>query len=993
MKSSDVSLLLVGENPHEIGQVQDWLVQSRDFPIGITCAGSISAARSRIAEAAFDAVIIMLDGAAAENLAALLRMPELPRSVPVLAISRRSDRTFAIRTLCGIEAPDSPNDAEPIGALTRMLQSPRQQDHCARTLVHEGIADSLFENTLDAILLANDQQEYIEANPAACRLLEYSREELLDRRIWDIVPPTDNAAIDKLWHAFVQAGTQEGEMPLRTKSGRTIIAEYRAVANIQPGVHLSVLRDVTQARREAEARQTETARTQALLQAVPDVVLRYRSDGTIIDFHGPEEDLVLPAKDMVGANMFRYLPERIARRLRAATRRAIQQGTLQTLEFELDVAAGRRAYEGRVMRSGEDEVVSLTRNITERRGAARTRDLLATIVEQSDDAIFSKSPEGTILSWNAGAEAIYGYSAAEAIGQHVKMLVPPDRQGELEGVVKQLRRGEPVKHLETVQLRKDGTSIDVSLTIFPLRDEHGNIIADSTIARDITSQKRAARATAEGEEMRRAILNSLSSHVAVVDRQGKIVTVNDAWEQFASENSPQPAAVGPGANYLDVCRNVQKEHSKTAHRAFTGIRAVLDGLRDRFEMEYPCHSPDEQRWFLLQCSPLKHADGGAVITHTNITVRKQAELALAASENRYRSLVTATASVVWTANAEGDADHSLPLWKEYSGQSLPEHRGEGWSRAVHSDDRQQALKAWTEAVQTQTLYEAEYRAWHAPSGQYRHVVARAAPVRDTQGTVKEWVGAVIDVDDHKRAQAELQQHREQLAHLNRRSAISEMAAILAHELSQPLAVIMNYAGPLAAAVRESATDAQEVASILDAIGDQAHRAGEITKGLRRYAARQTNREKSVHAASLFEDIRRLTHGQLQADRTRLRFEVAADAPCVSGDRVQLQQVLINLIQNAVDAMEHTPSEQREIVLRAENDDGGLLISVSDRGTGLPRDNIEQIFESYYTTKPEGVGLGLTICRSIVVSHGGRIWAASNPDRGLTFHIRLPAQSP
>jgi len=180
------------------------------------------------------------------------------------------------------------------------------------------------------------------------------------------------------------------------------------------------------------------------------------------------------------------------------------------------------------------------------------RERLAAIVDSSDDAIISKILDGTIFAWNRGAEKLFGYSAAEMVGKPMLVLLPPERIDEESDILARIRSGESVDHFETVRVRKDGTSIDVSVTISPIRDSKGVIVGASKIARDITQRKRAEEALAESERFARSTLDALSAHIAILDQSGLILAINAAWREFGFSNSVK-SEVGVGVNYLAVC--------------------------------------------------------------------------------------------------------------------------------------------------------------------------------------------------------------------------------------------------------------------------------------------------------------------------------------------------------------------------------------------------------------------------------------------------------
>jgi PAS domain S-box-containing protein len=368
-----------------------------------------------------------------------------------------------------------------------------------------------------------------------------------------------------------------------------------------------------------------------------------------------------------------------------------------------------------------------------RRRAEEAKDKFAAIVESSDDAILSVTLEGTITSWNAGAERMNGYVASEIVGQHITTLALGDRKKESEEILGQIQRGESVDHLETVRVTKDGRPIDVSLSISPIRDAHGSIIGASTIARDITARKR--------------------------------------------------------------------------------------------------------------------------------------------------------------------------------------------------------------------------------------------------------------------AQAEALKHRAELTHLSRVTMLGELSGSLAHELNQPLTAILSNAQAAQRFLTHDNVDLEEVRDILGDIVDQDKRAGEVIHRLRLLLKKGEVEQQPLNVNNVVEEVLKLIRGDLANHGVTTLAKLAPDLPTVKGDRVQLQQVLLNLVMNACDAMDGNASSDRQIVVSTELADGaGICFSVSDSGPGMTGGDLEQVFEPFFTSKVHGLGLGLSVCRSIIAAHGGKLWAVNNPEKGATFRFTLPVRT-
>jgi C4-dicarboxylate-specific signal transduction histidine kinase len=228
-----------------------------------------------------------------------------------------------------------------------------------------------------------------------------------------------------------------------------------------------------------------------------------------------------------------------------------------------------------------------------------------------------------------------------------------------------------------------------------------------------------------------------------------------------------------------------------------------------------------------------------------------------------------------------------------------------------------------------------------------------------------------------------------LAHVLRRRTMGEMAAVFAHEVNQPLSAIMSYAKGCAHRLRTGGGPPEPLLAALDEIGTQAMRAAEIIKRLRRFVRKGELQRQRLQLNDLVDEVVRFVASEARERSVRLQVELAADLPTLEVDAVQIEQVILNLMRNALEAMYEAPGEQPLLTVRTRRANGAIEVSVSDRGAGLRPDVAADIFEPFVTSKPDGLGMGLSICRTIIDAHGGQVWTTANPDRGVTFHFSLP----
>jgi len=378
------------------------------------------------------------------------------------------------------------------------------------------------------------------------------------------------------------------------------------------------------------------------------------------------------------------------------------------------------------------------------------------------------------------------------------------------------------------------------------------------------ARKETEDALRASESMKTAILTSLSTGVAVLDRDGCIIAVNESWNRFTREDSASwDAGAGVGSNYLESCRAAALKGVSHAEEALVGITSVLDRSRLSFAFDYSYGTAPADRWFTLTVVRLERPEGGAVVSHTDVTERKRIEM-------------------------------------------------------------------------------------------------------------------------------DAQQSRQELAHFTRVSTMGELTASLAHELSQPLSGILTNAQAAQRFLAKSSPDLHEIRNILSDIVDDDKRAGEVIQRLRDLLRKSELARDPLELNELVRGVAKLLASDAVIRNVAFAFDLHPEPIVLNGDRVQLQQVILNLLLNAMEAMVDGADSDRTILLRTtRNDLDAVHVSVRDTGAGLGPDAEHKIFEPFYTTKPAGMGMGLSIARSIVQAHGGLIWATNNPVRGATFHLALP----
>lgn len=386
-------------------------------------------------------------------------------------------------------------------------------------------------------------------------------------------------------------------------------------------------------------------------------------------------------------------------------------------------------------------------------------------------------------------------------------------------------------------------------------------------------------------------------------------------------------------------------------------------------------------------APVAYLTTALVITRLIANNRRSFE-EIKALKDQLRLVIDTIPGLVWSAQPDGSAEFLNQRWLEYTGLSLKDGLDWGGRVAVHPEDLARFVDEWKAALADGKPLETEARLRRA-DGEYRWLLIRAVPLRDEPGKIVKWYGTSTDIEDRKRAEETLRRAQAELGHVTRVTTMGELAASIAHEINQPLSAIVNNGS---ACLRWLAGDSPDLAEAREAAGDiirDGKRAGEVITRIRALL-RKTEAEKSrLDINQTIRDVLVLTRNETASKGVTLRMELDGDLPAVLGDRVQLQQVVLNLVMNGVEAMATVTDRPKELQIRSRQHEAEqVLVAVKDSGVGIAGHNLESLFDAFYSTKSQGLGMGLAISRSIVEDHGGRLWAVPNDGPGATFQFTL-----
>ncbi len=512
-----------------------------------------------------------------------------------------------------------------------------------------------------------------------------------------------------------------------------------------------------------------------------------------------------------------------------------------------------------------EAVVINYRDITERKKYEEARVHFASIVESSDEAIISKSLDGTITSWNRGAEKLYGYTSEEMIGRSIEVLVPEDKKEELAEIFQDLEEGRKIELLETIRQRKDGSLIDVLLTVSPLHNDAGMLIGASSIAR-------------------------------------------------------------------------------------------------------------------------------------NITERKKAQLAIEESERRFRTMADTAPVMIWMSGEDGLYSFCNKAWLVFTGQSVGDDFGDGWRKRIHPDDLSRCMKVYLKAFKSREEFTLDYRLKRA-DGVYRWVLDTGVPRFSYNGYFGGFIGSCIDITERKMAEEILRRDKESLEQLvderskeliktqkelkqfSRLADIGTLAATVAHELRNPLGVIHLAAYNLKKEKAELNANKHLVN-----IEKKVWEGNQIIDNLLSYARIKIPNYENVRILNVLDECVASAQGRFAEKGIIIEKKYDDGMDFIEADPNQIREIFLNIINNACQAFA-APGGKVEVSARLEGEQ--VRVSVRDKGVGIAQEDLDKVFEPFFTRKSKGTGLGLTICNELVNLHQGKIEISSRLGEGTTVCVFLP----
>ncbi|GIW13304.1 MAG: hypothetical protein KatS3mg062_0743 [Tepidiforma sp.] len=890
--------------------------------------------------------------------------------------------------------------------VTFILEHTPIEQALARAREAEQRYHTIFDYAGHAIVVYDvDLGRFVEANDDACRLFAMQREQLLYESPASLSPdlqPGGQRSAD-LAAAYLEralAGESlEFEWVHRDSAGRPILCEVRLVR--MPPHDRRLVRGAILDIRQRRAAELELLRRErefrTLAENSPDLIVRFDA-GLRIIYANPAAlaSIGSELRQVAGRRPTELLPgNESLQRLEQAVASVFDGGAPLVREGASDFR-GPGTYSQTWLipernETGEVEtVLTITRDLTDIYRTALENRRLASIVEFSRDAMVTTDLSGAITSWNRGAELTFGYTADEVLGRTSAFLFEPDQQGLRDQIRARVLAGENIEDMERAWRRKDGTSVILSTSYFPLRDPAGAIVGIGSVARDVTERVRDRAALAESEARFRNLADSAPIMIWTARPDGLVDYMSRACFEFTGAG---PELLGNGwqqvIHHDDLPRVLEDFREALEHPAPSSIRYRLRHRSGTYRWVHEHSTPrfDEHGQFMGQV-------GVVLDVHDTVT----AEEALRQSEARLRQLLDAVSAAVWVSDGANALFVNAEM-ERLTGYPREQLQQPGFLASLiepadipvmleHFHRRQAGL----EQVSRFTIR------IRTASEQVRHLRVAASPFTfdGRQATLL----SALDTTDLVRADEERRRLDLQMQQTQKLESLGVLAGGIAHDFNNLLVAILGNAG---LALMELPPESPARQTVLD-IETAAQRAAELTRQMLAYSGKGKFVIERLNLSRVVEEMAHLLEVSV-SKRAVLKYRFAPDLPAIEGDATQLRQVIMNLITNASDAigdrsgvisistgLMHADAAYLKTAYMDDDLPEGdyVYLEVADTGVGMDEETAARIFDPFFTTKFTGRGLGLAAVLGIVRSHRGAIKLYTEPGRGTTFKILFPA---
>jgi|GEM_PF-1809672 len=892
-------------------------------------------------------------------------------------------------------------------AMIAAVRSDRQRQAAERSLRDSEehfrlIADLTAEVTFVAEVDASGQPQLISIGGNLSQVLGQSAEQLFGTQ-WQRLVHADDAPLIEAMIETARTGEatqqvirwhhpQSGIRSLQVSARRSSVSE-----NADDGSTFRIdgcIVDITAALKSEQTLREALDRYQAILHTVPDLLFLTTRDGVFLDFWSGDESALIAAPDQfIGKRHRDILPPAVCEQWDEAIRQVVATGEVQAFEYSLPVDGATLHFEARVVSGGDqrESILTVSRNITERLNAeaAETRHfaLLKEISRNTRELIFVKDTQRRFLFVNDATAGVIGREIEDILGRtNDELLSEATARMTAESDRQVLETGTSLICEQTIPTA-DGQRFFLTSKA-PWRNESGELLGLIGIAQDVTELRQTNRELERSRQFAERIAEASPHIMYVFD----IVEQRNLYSnrQIADDLGYSPDEIcDMGSDFF--ARTLHPDDLARVPEMLARWETAQDG--DILEQEYRMRTASgEWRWFLGRDTVFRRDSNGRVRqiigTAQDISDRYKAQQALQESEARLRAIIESEPECVKLVARDGTLLEINSAGLRFAGaDSLDDVIGRSAFDLIAPEYRQQFLD-FHEMVclgQAGTL-EMEIIGL---KGQRRRMETHAVPLKYGPDGEVGHLAVTLDVTDVRKAEELIAQQHAQLLHVSRLSSLGQMAGTISHEITQPLSAISNYAATCRLLLQRERPDLATFARHVESIAKQAHRAGETLDRIRSFISGNDSRKERCHIEDVISGAIALMKAELRNRQTHVAIHAPVGLPAVTADCVQIQQVITNLVTNSCDAMQDLDSQSRQIDIDCRPSGEFVTVTIQDSGPGLDDVSQDKLFEPFCTSKSDGMGLGLAICRDIVTAHGGMISAANSPAGGAVFQFTLP----
>lgn len=852
----------------------------------------------------------------------------------------------------------------------------------------------ILESAVDSIYIHDAEGNFIYVNEAAARSHGYTKEELLKTNLRKLNVPDSSEIFDRHMKKVLEEGDGICEIVHYRKDGSVLPLEIntRAVEFDGNMVLFSDARDITERKRAEEALRDREARYRYLFEHSHIANALVGLDGKIIDANQSAAELYgYDKSEIIGKSLLEFFTPESGVKAAEAIAGGLQGTYTEPTEFDVITKKGPRTFlfpggYHVVLEGGKEtgfliSAVDITEHNKAEHAMKRSEEKYRTILEEMQDGYFEVDLGGNFTFINDAICRQLGYSREELIGMNNRTITAKDDIENVYQVFNQVyQEGRPIRDFTFKIVRKDGSVGQGELAVFPLRNEKGDIIGFRGIGRDVAERLLMIEALRRSEERYRTVLDEMEEAYYELDLAGNLTFFNDALIRKVSRSREE--LMGMGYKEYTSAKDLER-----VYRAFSQVYKTgkpLKGISLQvIRMDGIIISSEDT------VLPLKNKAGEIMgfrgVSH-DVTERLQMMEALRRSEERYRTMLEEMEEAYYEVDLKGNFTFFSDALCRQLGYSREEIMGLSYQVYVPPENSKKVFEVYNTVYRTGEPHKLFTSSQIKKDGTRIYTEDSIFPMRDEEGKIIGFRGISRDITDRKQRDEERKQLEQKAQFASRLASVGELASGVAHEINNPLTAVIGYAHLLL----DRKDIPVDIKRDVEVINEGAQRVAGIIKKLLVFA-RQTKPERTyVDVNEIINTTLELRAYSLQGSNIKVILQFDPDLPMTVADPGQLQQVFLNLIMNA-EAEVKLAHGGGKLAIKTEQMGDNLRVSFKDNGLGIAKENLERIFNPFFTTRKvgQGTGLGLSVCHGIVTEHKGRIWAESQLGKGATFIVELP----